>query len=337
MSKKIGIIGASGMVGQELLKLLITNGHIDIKICASDSKVSNEMVINGHKMIMDKLDFSFFDTLDVAFFCADNTISKNWIPYAVDHNIFVIDNSSYFRLNKDVPLVIPPINGNLIKFSKSKLISNPNCSTAILCMLLYPLSKLSKIKRIDVSTYQAVSGAGKIALNALDSQIKKHIDETIVESIHPFKSKIFNNCFSHDSEIDLESGYNGEEIKIIQETKKIIEDTDDDIEISATCIRIPIERVHSESVKIMFDTEVIEDDIYKILKSFEGVKVIDDRKNNKFPEPIDACNTNDVLIGRIRKDYFDKSGKTYHMFICGDQLLRGASFNAFEIYKHWLA
>lgn len=358
---KIGIIGASGVVGKELINILIANKYHDLKICASEASIGKYLLFDINdthsSFVFEKLEESFFVGLDVSFFCTDNDLSKEWVPIALKYNERVIDNSSYFRMDESVPLIIPEINGQLV--SSSKLIANPNCCTSILCMVLYPLTKVNTIKRVDISTYQAVSGAGKLGTEELELQCMQFAHEKNIEkecellkkcpslpsyeysSKKPikiqnhtgiFKSQIFDNCFSHNTMIDPTTGYNAEELKIINETKKIM---NYDIEVSATCIRVPITRAHSESVKIVFDKEITEYEIRNILSKCEGIRIIDNREENKFPEPALATHENDILVGRIRKDYYDITNTVFHMFICGDQLLKGASLNAYQIFKKY--
>lgn len=326
----IGIVGATGLVGKELLQLLVTNNFINLKLCASDKSYGQVIKCNDKEYTLEYLNNDFFTDLPVVFFCADNTISEKWISYALEKNIFVIDNSSAYRMYNKIPLVIPEINGHLI--SINNLIANPNCSTVILCMVLYPLSKLAKISRVDVSTYQAVSGAGILALEEMYSQANEFSCSLEITKPKIFKSQILFNCFSHDSTIDLDSGYNGEELKIINETRKILNDPE--LKISATCVRIPVMRSHSEAVKIVFDKPVLESDIIKTLEHSIGIKIINDRETNTFPEPLTSSGTHDVYVGRIRKDYIENDGTVYHMFLCGDQLLKGAALNAYQIFKH---
>lgn len=327
---RVGIIGASGLVGDKLIKLLLNNGYFDIKICASlnsEGKIINYISNDVSRSFeMKKLDEHFFEDINVAFFCADNSVAEKWIPIAISKNIFTIDNSSAFRLDDKVPLVIPEINSKLI--GTNKLIANPNCATVILCMVLYPLLKLSKISRVKVTTYQTVSGAGKAGVDELTNQIIEYVENKPL-TIKTFKSQIFNNCFSHNSTIDELTGYNEEEMKIINETRKIL---NYDVKISATCVRIATETAHCEDITIEFEDNVNELEIRKSLFNFEGIKIIDDRNNNRFPEPIIASGTTDIYVGRIRKDLFDKENKIYHMYICGDQLLKGAAYNAYQIF-----
>jgi aspartate-semialdehyde dehydrogenase len=330
---QIGIVGATGIVGSELLKLLVAYELTDIRVCASDASINKNICYDKYEYTLQKLDREFFLDLDVVFFCAENDISAKWIKYVLEDDTFtkmyIIDNSSEFRMNDDIPLIVPEINYSQI--SSNKLIANPNCTAAMLCMVLYPLLKLSTIKRVDVSTYQAVSGAGKGGIAELETQMEQYVKcEDIVKST--FKSQILNNCFSHNSSIDMETGYNGEEIKIIKETLKILQPMSKDMEISATCVRVPVMRAHCESIKVVFENEVTEEDIRKVLSESNGVTIIDDRVNNIFPEPLFVSGKTDVFVGRIRKDYFDNK-KTLHLFICGDQLLKGAAYNAFQIFK----
>lgn len=347
----IGIIGASGVVGFELVELLLKNGYTKFKLCASDASIGKifwsyifkkdiDPILSETELhydtehsrdchIFHKLDKSFFEGLTVAFFCTDNDVSREWVPIAKKHCVFVIDSSSEFRMNPDFHLIIPEINGDLVK--ESQIVCSPNCCASILAMVLHPLMETNHIVRIDVSTYQAVSGAGKLGPIELKMQSEQFAnDDSITNNTGIFKSQIFNNCFSHNSSIDDKNGYNGEELKIINETKKIL---DCDIDISATCIRVPIVRAHSMTVKIVFKNKSSEEDIRSILTVSPGIVVIDDRKNNVFPEPKIATMKNDIFVGRIRRDYSDKSDTVFHMFICGDQLLKGASLNAFQIFK----
>lgn len=333
---RIGIIGATGIVGNKLLNIFYDHGYCSkkytsFKLAASDNSAGSNVHIKEFTYELIKVSEDFFDSLDVVFFCADNETSIKWVPIAQLKGAFVIDNSSAFRMYENVPLVIPEINGHLIE-SSNGVIANPNCCTALLCMILYPLLSLSEIVSVDVSTYQAVSGAGNAGIAELTSQMKSfvHCKEIIPRT---FPSQICANCFSHNTKIDSDTGYNDEELKIASETPKILNRPN--IDVSATCVRIPVFTSHSESVKIVFATKVNESDIRKVLENFNGVTVMDDRENNKFPEPLIASNNTNVFVGRIRKRLNDETGKVYNMFICGDQLLKGASYNAFQIFKEF--
>ena len=262
LDKCIGIGGATGVVCKELITLLVNNNYTNLKLCASERSIGMILNVKSKQtsellsFVVEELCETFFnDKMSVVFFCSDNDISKQWIPFVINKGITAIDNSSAFRLDKSVPLVIPEINPHLLT-TETKLIANPNCSTVILCMVLFPLQKLSNIVRVDVSTYQAVSGAGQAGIDELNNQIEEYTKFPNTKlTTHAFNSQILLNCFSHNSAIDLESGYNGEELKIIEETVKIL---DTQIEVSATCVRIPVMRAHCESIKIVFSNPVNE-------------------------------------------------------------------------------
>ena len=324
----IGVVGATGLVGLNVLELLSAEELKTTKVCASNSSVGKKLKINDCELTLEKLRPEFFKDMQFAFFCATSDIAKKWAPIAVKYGCTVIDNSSQYRMTK--PLVVPEL--NIEKAKLNDIIANPNCSTIILCMVLGPLSKLSSFERVDVSTYQAVSGAGKNGLAELKNQTTSYVVGLKSPKPECFKSKIYNNCFSHDSDIGG-SGYNGEELKMIKETTKILNTSFD---ISATCIRIPVERAHCESVTIRFRKPVKENDIRKTLEKAENIIVEDDREKNKFPEPLKVSGQHKIMVGRIRRDFYDDSGKVYHMFISGDQILKGASYNAWQIYKHFV-
>lgn len=337
---KVGIIGVTGLVGKKILEFIDDElMRREIKVCASNSNVGSVISVNSHEYILEKLCHDFFENLDVVFFCADDDTSIRWVPVALNYRLFVIDSSSAFRTNNNVNLIIPEINGHLLKEiamdktnSKNKIcniVASPNCCATLLCMILYPLTKLSNITRVDVDTYQAVSGAGIRGIEELEKQTTQYcMNEKIETNI--FKSQIYGNCFSHNSKIDETTKFCEEELKISFETKKIIPTIS---EISATCVRIPVYTSHSESVKIVFENSVDEKDIFDSLNNFSGVTVINDNESNKFPEPIIASDNTDVFVGRIRRDLYDTEKKIYKLFICGDQLLKGASWNSFQIFK----
>lgn len=332
MNINIGIVGATGLVGTILIDLLCNEGYgNNLKLCASDNSIGKILQVSNYSFELVALNESFFNTIDFVFFCADTETSKKWVNIALEKGVFVTDSSSAFRMYDDVPLVIPEINKHLIQTCHG-IISSPNCSTSLLCMIAYPLHKnLSEIEEIYVTTYQAVSGAGLDGMKELSDQAKQYSQGEDVIS-KTFKSQIFGNCFSHNSAMDEDSGYNEEEIKMIQETRKIL---NSDIKVSPTCVRIPVFRSHSLDVTIKFKNSVNEHDIRKTLSEFDGVKVIDDRKNNKFPEPLLSSGQTDVFVGRIRNEYWDTTDKIYKLWICGDQLLKGASYNAFQIFKEY--
>ena len=323
----IAIIGATGAVGQEFIKLIEQRkyNYKNIILAASKNSINKTISINNVDYKIWELNKELFDNqIDIAFFFVSSELSLEYSKYATSKNIICIDNSSAFRYSK--PLIIPEI--NMIN-SKELIIANPNCATIILCMLLYPLSKISDIKRVVVSTYQSVSGAGYKGLNELKEQINQYNQKEEIKNNY-FKSKCLNNIFSHDSNIDQFNGYNQEELKIINETKKIL--NDNDLCITATCIRVPVFRSHCESVNISFKNDVKESEIREALNNFPGIEIIDDRENNSFPEPIKSENTDKIFIGRIRKDYSEYN--SFNFFISGDQLRKGAALNAIQIAEN---
>ena len=327
----LGIIGATGIVGEELIKLIEKN-HLNvsiskIKLMASLKSKGKEIVIKNKKYIVEELTDESFKDLNVAIFCCKEKVSLLYAKIALQNNCYVIDNSSSYRLSDNVPLVIPEVNGNLIT-TKSKLISNPNCCVAILCTAIYPLHKKFKIKRLILSTYQSASGAGRDGLNELKNQIKEYGKSDISTKV--FGRPYLNNVFSHNSSICLFDLYNDEEMKIIKETKKIL---GEDVKVTATSVRVPVFRSHCISVNVEFDKKVKLEEINDILNNSSGVEVVDQKFENKFPEALSSKEKFDVEVGRIRYDLDDKSEKTINLFISGDQLLKGAALNAYQILK----
>lgn len=343
------IVGATGAVGLELMKLLDGNTYFhftSLKLLASKSSAGTTCVVNNNSYIVEELCETSFDNvhnlegLNIAIFSIDSSLSELYAPFAVKNSYVVIDNSSAFRMRSDVPLVIPEVNPEKL-FQNNGIISNPNCSTIIMLTVLYNFYKKNKIKKINVSTFQAVSGAGIRAQNELKSQAYSFVNNTSPD-ITVFGRECLFNCFSHDSEIDLKSGFNGEEIKMINETRKILNDPS--ILINPTCIRVPTLRSHLESIQIEFEKDTSVEELYGQLEKAPGVEICNDPKNNRFPEPLLSANKNDILVGRIRNqyqsqsqsqsqshndDYIDK--KNFMLLLSGDQLLKGAALNAIQI------
>jgi aspartate-semialdehyde dehydrogenase len=265
-----------------------------------------------------------FHGIDIAFFSAGSARSKEFAPLAVQAGAVVIDNSSAFRMQPEVPLVIPEINPDAIATHKG-IIANPNCSTIILLMALEPLRRLSRIRRIVVSTYQAASGAGARAMQELLDATRAYLSgEPYTPTVlpHPYAF----NLFSHDSAIG-EDGYNEEERKMILETRKIWGDPE--VAVSPTCVRVPVLRAHSESIVAELEARPPLEAIYEAYRAFEGVQLVDDRTRNHFPMPIEATGRDEVLVGRIRYDAGTPNGVA--LFACGDQLRKGAALNAVQI------
>jgi aspartate-semialdehyde dehydrogenase len=239
----------------------------------------------------------------------------------------VVDNSSAFRMDPDVPLVIPEINANRIREHKG-IIANPNCSAITALVPVWPIHRVNRIKRLILSTYQAASGAGAAAMEELLESTRASLDG------RPFTPKVIPhpyafNVFSHNTTVDPETGYNDEETKVIKETRKIFED--DRIAIGVTCVRVPVLRAHCETITIECERPISEDEVRAIVATAPGVKIVDDRARNYFPMPIDASGQDDVLVGRLRRDLSDPTGHSISMFVAADQLLKGAALNAIQI------
>jgi aspartate-semialdehyde dehydrogenase len=333
----IGIIGATGAVGSEMLRVLETRNFpvSELRLFASPNSAGKSLVFCGSQYEVKSLEKHLFDGLDIALFSAGGNISRAWRNESVASGAIMIDNSSAFRMEPGVPLVIPEINAADLLEQKG-VIAVPNCSTIIMLMAVAPLRKFGKIKRIVVSTYQAVSGAGAKAMLELEQQSIKHLQsEAYIPNIFPHP--IAFNLFSHNTPVN-EHGYNGEEWKMIQETKKILHN--DSIAVTATCIRVPVFRAHSESINIEYEPPPFQgggsgwsrpsvEEIREALANFPGVKVVDDRERNRFPMPNEAAGQFDVLAGHIRHDASNPNA--VDLFVSGDQLLKGAALDAVQI------
>lgn len=324
---KIGIIGVNGLVGKAILdsiRLLNLQNHSYVFYGSSDGEIFFNGIQKVHKFSLMAL-----NDLDYAILAVDNSIAREIYEYVHTNNlkVNVIDNSSEFRLYKNVPLCIPEINSYTLK--GNKFISNPNCVTTIMCMVLKPLLKLSQINRIVCSTYQAASGAGYKGLEELQLQTKQISDTNSVNFLTKdfWKKQYVYNVFSHNSQM-TPSGYNEEEMKLVNETKKIL---DLDCDIVPTCIRVPTLRSHCVSMNVEFDDELNKEDILNVLNEFPGIKVLDNSDQNEFPEPILTSGKTDIYVGRIRPDLNNK--KCWNFFISGDQLLKGAGYNSVQILK----
>jgi aspartate-semialdehyde dehydrogenase len=329
MSKNIAIVGATGAVGQEFLKVLEKrNFPINkIKLLASPRSAGKKIKFKGEDIPIEVLKEDSFHDVEIALFSAGSSISKQFAPAAVSFGSIVVDNSSAFRLEEEIPLVIPEINPEDIKNHKG-IIANPNCSTIIMLMAIYPIHKLYKVKKITVSTYQAASGAGAAAMDELEKQAKAYLNhEPVPTNVLPYQLAF--NVFSHNSNIDLTTGYNQEEIKMIKETKKILHYPQ--IKVSPTCVRVSTFRAHAESITLELENSADLEKIKEAYNNFPGVKILDEWEKNYFPMPIEVSGKDDVYVGRIRYDYDDPEKKVIHLFAVGDQLLKGAALNAVQI------
>ncbi|MDK3158783.1 aspartate-semialdehyde dehydrogenase [Kamptonema cortianum] len=326
-SVRVGVVGARGAVGSEFFRLFSMRGWEMAEVRAFGSQRSLGTVLStpfGELPVNLPVNGAF-SGLDIVFFSAGSGVSREFAPLAVEEGAIVVDNSSAFRMDPDVPLVVPEVNGDILT-PERRLIANPNCSAAIMLMAVAPLRHFGRLKRIVVSTYQSASGAGWAAMEELRNQTRDVLDgkEPNPQVLpHPYAF----NLFSHNTPI-AENGYNDEENKIILESRKILDDPN--IEINPTCVRVPVLRAHSESINIEFDCPAPpEDAVRAVLASAPGVKIVDDREANVFPMPLDASGIDDVLVGRIRRDITNPNA--INLFVSGDQLLKGAALNAVQI------
>ena len=321
------IIGASGNVGRKTIEIL-EKSKIPFKelfLIASKKSVGKKIRFRNKDIKIENLESYDFSRAQITFFAAGSQIAKEWAPKAAKKTI-VIDNSSYFRMQKEVPLVVPEVNADQLENHKN-IISNPNCSTMQMVLALKPLHDEYKIKRVIVSTYQAVSGAGKAPMDELISQTKDFLDNKKINSKN-FTKQIAFNLIPH---IDLfdKDGYTKEELKMTNETKKIL---DQEIDVTATCVRVPVRTGHSESINIEFDNLYDFENIIKILKNAPGCKVIDDRKDGGYITPLEAEGDFTTYISRIRKD--NSNVKAINIWVVSDNLLKGAALNTVQIAEH---
>jgi aspartate-semialdehyde dehydrogenase len=325
----IAIAGVTGAVGAEFIATMDRRGFRvgGLKALASARSAGKTVDFRGQKVTVEELTERSFDGIDIALFSAGGAASRKYAPAAVRSGAVVIDNSSAFRMDPNVPLVIPEINGRRIREHKG-IIAVPNCSAITALMPLWPIHRENRIKRVILSTYQAASGGGAAAMQELVDSTRANLDgEVFTPRVlpHPYAF----NLFSHNTAIDPETGYNEEETKVIKETRKIFED--DRIAVGVTCVRVPVLRAHSEAITFECERPITEDQVRRLLSAAPGVKVVDDRVKNYFPMPVDASGQDDVLVGRIRKDLSDPSGHSISMFVAADQLLKGAALNAIQI------
>ena len=322
---KIAIVGATGNVGRKIIEVLEHKKLLveDLCLLASKKSAGKELLFNGKKIKVQNLEDFDFSKVDITFFSAGKKISESYAVKAAKFSV-VVDNSSYFRMDPDVPLIVPQVNKHHISNLKKNIIANPNCSTAQMVIVLKPLHDLFDIKRVVVSTYQSVSGAGKASMDELIEQTKDILAEKKVASKN-FTKQIAFNAIPHIDDF-LDDGYTKEEIKMINETKKIL---DHKIELTATCVRIPVMVSHSESLNIEFNKTVSLSEVRKVLAKAPGCKIIDDPTNNMYATPIDSAGKNETFISRIRQDKSNKN--SINLWIVSDNLLRGAALNAAEI------
>ncbi len=325
----IAVVGATGAVGVEFLGCLAKRKFPlgALRLLASARSRGKKIKFKGKTLTVQELKENSFQGIDIAFFSAGGNISKKFAPIAAQQGVVVIDNSSAFRMDPNVPLVIPEINPEAAKDHKG-IIANPNCSTIIAITPLWPIHQKNPIRRLIAATYQAASGAGAAAMQELVDSTKAHLagkkfKPTVLP--HPYAF----NLFSHNAKVDPATGYNEEETKMLKETRKIF--ADPGIRVSATCVRVPVLRAHSEALTIECERPITPTEVRGLLDGAPGVKIVDDMEKNYFPMPKDASGHDEVLVGRIRQDSSDPSGKSIALFVSGDQLLKGAALNGIQI------
>ncbi|MBN1555252.1 MAG: aspartate-semialdehyde dehydrogenase [Phycisphaerae bacterium] len=328
MSHNVAVMGATGAVGQEFLRILEQrNFPMDsLKLLASRRSAGKTLPFRGKELPVELLTEDSFEGVDLVLASAGGSLSKQFNPAAVKAGAIVVDNTSAFRMDPDTPLVVPEVNPDDIRKHKG-IIANPNCSTIIMNVPVWPLHKVNPIRRIIVSTYQAASGAGAAAMEELK------LGAQAMLSGHKFVPEVLPHCaafnvFCHNSAVGP-NGYNEEEMKMVKETRKIFHC--EDILVAATCVRVPVMRAHSESINIEFTNPITEDEVRSILSSAPGVKIVDDRVHNYFPMPLDASDQDDILVGRIRRDISQPDGRGIELFVSGDQIRKGAALNAVQI------
>jgi aspartate-semialdehyde dehydrogenase len=345
-SPSIAIVGATGAVGREFLDILEQRRfpHGELRLLASARSAGSTLPYRGERHSVHELTDRSFEGIDIALFSAGGSISRQFGPVAVRAGAVVVDNSSAFRMDPAVPLVIPEVNPEAMEpflsgARRPGIIANPNCSTVILLMAATPLHRALGIERMVVSTYQAVSGAGAAAMQELEDLTRD------VLAGRPAHARIFSepcafNVFSHNSAVNAATGQNVEEEKMVLETRKIWNEPEaGGVRISATCIRVPTMRAHAESVNITLTRLATEANVRRILAAAPGVRVVDDREKNDFPTPLKAAGGDDTLVGRIRPDLSqdvcgegdDRTYRGFNLFVCADQLRKGAALNAVQI------
>ena len=326
----VAIVGATGNVGRKIIEVLEKkNFPIDnLYFIASSKSAGSKLKFKDKEIEVENLETFDFSKAKITFFSAGGKISEKYVPLAAKHSI-VIDNSSHFRMDQDVPLIVPQVNSHDLKDIKKNIVANPNCSTAQLVIVLKPLHDLFKIKRVVISTYQSTSGAGKAPMDELVEQTKLSLENKKITSRN-FTKQIAFNAIPH-IDMFVNDGYTKEEIKMVDETKKIL---DKSIELTATCVRIPVMVSHAESLNIEFEKPFTLEKIHEALNNAEGCKVLDERKNGGYITPVEAEGKNETFISRIRKDNSNKN--TINLWCVSDNLLRGAALNSVEIAEAYL-
>ena len=334
-SPVIAIVGTTGAVGLELMGCLERRRFplSELRLFASARSAGKALPFSRQMLPVRELTEQSFGGVDISLFSAGSSTSKRFAPMAVRSGAVVIDNSSAFRMDAEVPLVVPEINSEALHGHRG-IIANPNCAAIISITPLWPIHRRNRIRRLIVSTYQAASGAGAAAMEELRESTRAHLEgreyrNTVLP--HPYAF----NLFSHNTHVDPVTGYNDEETKVINETRKIFGDPD--IRVSATCVRVPVLRAHCVAINFECEKPITPEEVREIVLTAPGVELVDDVAKNYFPMPKDASGRDPILVGRIRRDVSDPSGRSIAMFVAGDQLLKGAALNAVQIAEKLLA
>jgi aspartate-semialdehyde dehydrogenase len=330
----VAVVGATGAVGVEMARCLEQRDFpvSELRLLASARSAGKTQRFRGELITVQELTESSFAGVDIALFSAGGGISKRFAPIAARAGAIVIDNSSAFRMQEDVPLVIPEINAAQIARHQG-IIANPNCAAIISILPLWPIHQKNPLQRLQLATYQAASGAGAAAMEELREATRAHLEgreyrHTVLP--HPYAF----NVFSHNTRVDPGTGYNEEETKVMQEARKIFGEPN--LRVSATCVRVPVLRAHCVALTFECRDPITPLQVRAMLADAPGVRIVDDVANNYFPMPKDASGQDDVLVGRIRQDVSDPSGRSIALFCAGDQLLKGAALNAVQIAEAWL-
>ena len=326
---RVAIVGATGAVGTELISCLEQRRFPlgELRLFASERSAGRSLAYKGTALPVEPLTESAFAAVDIALFSAGASRSRQFAPAAVAAGAIVIDNSSAFRMDSDVPLVVPEVNVEAMRAHRG-VIANPNCVAIIAVMPLWPLHRQFGLRRIIAATYQAASGAGAAAMEELRQSTRAALSD------QPFTPRVLRhpyafNLFSHDTAVDPLSGSNEEETKVARELCKIMQTPD--LRVSVTCIRVPVLRAHAIALSAEFERPILPELARELLAQSPGIRIVDDTARNHFPMPIEATGQGDVLVGRIRRDSSDPSGHSISLFIAGDQLLKGAALNAVQI------
>ena len=326
--QNVAIVGCTGAVGIEMLRVLEQRNFPinNLKLLASSRSAGKKMKFKGKQITVEELTHDSFKDIDIALFSAGAGRSKEFGPSAVKAGAVVVDNSSAFRMDEDVPLVIPEVNPEDVK-KHNGIIANPNCSTIIMLVPVFPLHKAKRLKRIIASTYQATSGAGAQGMEELIDQSKDVLDGKTADP-KAFVHQIAFNILPH-IDVFLDNDYTKEEMKMLHESRKMMHFPE--LQVNCTCVRIPVMRAHSESLLLEFEDDITPEEAKAIISAAPGVKLVDNVKENIYPMPIDASGKDEILVGRIRQDISRADKKGLTLFIAGDQLLKGAALNAVQI------